>query len=61
MSAKMKAAETVEVVRVWSPLPTEPGPPIRETAPVVYVPPVVVEKVQPCSARRDPRCAGSCG
>ena len=64
----MKSAETVEVVEVGSPLPTVSAPPMSVTAPVVDVPPVVVEDDRPApgrtlcsSARRVLRSGGSRG
>ena len=43
----VQLAETVEMVEVRSPLPADSAPPMCVMAPVVVVPPVVVEDVQP--------------
>ena len=46
-SRRVTFAATVERVEVGSPLPPEPVSPMHVTTPVVEVPPVVVEYVQP--------------
>ena len=43
----VQSAETLEIVEARSPLPTDSAPPMCVMAPVVVVPPVVVEDVQP--------------
>ena len=43
----VQSAETLEMVEMRSPLPTDSAPPMCVMAPVVVVPPVVVEDVQP--------------